>query len=189
MGFYYKHAILPGHQLGLAAFRDDFTAFLRYMSFLKGRGTGGDYMSKHCYSASRVLHYLKAAAPAPYSSQHLQRHKEQLAILSNLSWQLRKICLHKPFNYQALMDTAGWKDAPELIAFIEEEKMKACTILKVSSSSSSKAQHQHAGGLPGAPQRAAACASCRARAHCICRVPWAACVCCQVWMSILSWMH
>lgn len=132
LGFVYSHCMEAGDRLGLHMFRDKFSGFLRFISMLKARGRGGDYMAKTCHSAVRHLHHLKATSPRPYTAAQLQQFNEQLEILGTLKWQLRKICRHIPFNYQALLEGSGWNDAPELIAYIEEEKQTAINIMKVS---------------------------------------------------------
>ena len=133
LGFCHTHCMEEGERLGLWVFRDKFvTGFLRYISFLKARGRGGDYLSKNCHTALRHLHFLRASSPVPYTALENQQFKEQLDMLNTLKWQLRKISHHVPFDYKALMDGAQWKDAPEIIAFIEQQKEQACTAFKVS---------------------------------------------------------
>ena len=143
LGFYYTHCMQPGEQLSLAVFRDRFSpAFLRYISFLKARGRCGDYLSKNCHSAVRVIHYLKASSAQLYTPLQQQQFKEQDDMLDILKWQLRKISRHRPFNYDALMEGANWKGVPELLAFIEQEKQKACDVVKVRKS---RARHASIG--------------------------------------------
>lgn len=132
LGFYFTHCLEAGERLGLHLYRDKFPTFLRFISMLKAKGRGGDYMSKVSHSAVRHLHHLKAISPTPYTANQEQQFKEQLEILDILKWQLRKVCKHVPFNHQALMESSGWQDAPQIIAFIEEEKKKACNEMLVS---------------------------------------------------------
>ncbi|KAL4858979.1 LINE-1 retrotransposable element ORF2 protein [Chlorella vulgaris] len=87
-------------------------------------------MSKNCHCAVRHLHHLKSTSPTPYNATQLQRHTEQLEMLDTLKWQLRKITHHTPFNYQALMAGGRWKDAPDIISFIEQQKEATCTQVK-----------------------------------------------------------
>lgn len=132
LGFFYTYCLSPGQPLGLHIFRDEFSSFLRYIAFLKARGRGGDYMSKNVHTAVRHLHFLKATSAAPYSAIQLQQHRQQLTTLATLKYQLRKICHHKPFNYDALLDSSGWQGgAPAIIGFVEEEKQVACNMMKV----------------------------------------------------------
>lgn len=161
MGFYYTHCKLPGEQLSLSVVRDKFsTAFLRFISFLKARGSSGDYLCKNCHSILRILHFLRASSPAPYSPTKQQQFKEQEEMLEMLKWQLRKISRHRPFNYDAMMDAANWKDVHELFAFIEQEKLKACTLVQVrrpSHASSSTAPMWVACGAVGGGAGVSAC--------------------------------
>jgi hypothetical protein len=129
-----KHCRQENERLTLAVLRDNFVSFLRYLSVLMARRRGGDYMAKTCHSVLRLLHFLKASAPQPYGAAKQRQFKEQESQLASLKHQLRKICRHVPFDYKALMEGAKWKDAPELIAFIEEEKKKAVELMKVGAS-------------------------------------------------------
>lgn len=134
MGWVFQYLLEGEERLSLYCFRDKFNpGFLRYIAFLKARGCSGDYMCKTCHSAVRVLHYLKSSSSPPYTSLQQQQFKEELEVLDILKWQLRKIQHHTPFNYEALLEKSNWKGgAPEIIAFIEQEKEKACTLVKVS---------------------------------------------------------
>jgi hypothetical protein len=131
LGFWWQHCNEERRHVRLAVFRDDFLSFLRYISMLKAKGRSGDYMSKNCHCAVRHLHHLKSTSPTPYTATQLQRHTEQLEMLDTLKWQLRKITHHTPFNYQALMAGGRWKDAPDIISFIEQQKEATCTQVKV----------------------------------------------------------
>jgi hypothetical protein len=114
--------------------RDSFGSFLRFVSVLMARERSGAYVGQACHAAARMLHFLKASAPQPYGAAKLRQFKQQTEQLARLKYQLQKIVRHVPFNYKALMEGAKWKGAPELIAFIEEEKRKAVELMKVGAS-------------------------------------------------------
>jgi hypothetical protein len=123
---------MPDEPLSLACYSTRFDdAFLRYISFLKERRRSGSYMAHVCHTAVRHLHFLKASSP-PYSAAQERLLQRQLENLDSLKYQLRKITHHAPFDYGALMARAGYNNASDVMARIEEEKREAIRLMKVS---------------------------------------------------------
>lgn len=55
----------------------------------------------------------------------------QVEALHNLSYQLRQITHHEPFDHEKLAAKGEWLDAPDLITLVEKEKHKAIRDLQV----------------------------------------------------------
>ncbi len=55
----------------------------------------------------------------------------QVEVLHNLSYQLRQITHHEPFDHEKLAEKGEWMDAHELIALVEKEKHEAIKRLQV----------------------------------------------------------
>ncbi len=55
----------------------------------------------------------------------------QVEALHNLSYQLRQITHHEPFDHEKLAAKGEWLDAPDLITLVEREKHGAIQQLQV----------------------------------------------------------
>lgn len=57
--------------------------------------------------------------------------RAQVEALQNLSYQVRQITHHQPFDHEKLAEKGEWMDAPELITVVEKEKHAAIKMVQV----------------------------------------------------------